>query len=681
MADLTRYFGGQAFVPTNVVPLNPPPPPDEQARDAMRAAGIEPPRELIFDGKVHRFATDKRREKTGWYILFPDGIPAGRFGDWRTGADVPWRAEAGRELTDADHMAYTQRIREAQRARDAERERQHAVAAETVESIWASAAGAEEGHPYLARKGVLAHGIRITRDGRLVAPLYTEDGKLSSLQYIDHAGGKLYHPGGAVGGRFWVLGTFDEPGAVYVAEGFATAATVHEATGRPCVVSYSASNLVPVVGIWREKLGALAEIVIVADNDASGVGQRYAEQASAKFGARVVVPPELGDANDYRAAGGDLAALLAPPRSDLATRLGVVWASDLSDAYEAPDELVEGVMTLRSVSVLYGDSNSGKTFFALSIAAAVASGTPWHGRQVDGGLVVYLATESPASVRSRVQAIRKLTGLRLDRLAIVQVPVNFYTGPEDAANIVRLVQEVEEQRGERARLVIGDTLARISAGANENSGEDMAPVMARFDLVSQSTGAAVLIVHHTGKDAARGARGWSGIRAHIDTEIEVVESDGSRVATITKQRELAGKGDAFPFRLEIVEMGTSKFGSVATTCVAVPEELPDTPKVEVPKGLLAARQAWDAAWFSGGAEERGGLPYVSRSAMREHLERNMKGGAASKRTITNALDASRPEGVVGRLIGAGLITPTEHGWAMVDGRDASMLLMMKSGKV
>jgi hypothetical protein len=100
----------------------------------------------------------------------------------------------------------------------------------------------------------------------------------------------------------------------------------------------------------------------------------------------------------------------------------------------------------------------------------------------------------------------------------------------------------------------------------------MGPVMARFERVSKETGAHMMTIHHNGKDAAKGSRGWSGIRAHIDTEIELEDKKDTRVATITKQRELPGKGTEIFFKLEIVVMGKTKWGEDATTCVVVQDD-------------------------------------------------------------------------------------------------------------
>jgi putative DNA primase/helicase len=673
MADLTKILGG---------PWAPPPeptysPPEVQFRDAMLAAGVSPPDEIILDGQLRRFRPDpKKHDRSGWYVGHADGICTMIWGDWRQGIEQTIKATINRPYTVADEMAHVARVAAAKAARDTERKKQNEVAASTVEIIWSEGAAASPEHPYLKRKGIQPHGAKITGDGRLMVPLFDSDGALASLQYIDAEGGKLYHPGGSVGGKFCIIGTLDVPGVLYVAEGFATAATIHEVIGRPVVVAYSASNLVPVTGTLRDLYGQAQDIVIVADNDASGVGQKYAEQACAKYGARMVMPSIQGDANDYAQAGHDLAGLLNPQADKtMLDKLRVVFGDGLSTDYEAPNELVEDFMTIGSMAVLYGDSNSGKTFFALSLAAHIASGQPFFKRQIDPGLVVYLASEAPGSIRSRMQAIKKHYGCSLENLAMVPVPLNFYANEGDARDVIDLVKTIEKIKSKPVRLIIGDTLARMSAGANENSGEDMGPVMARFDAVAQSTGAAMLAIHHNGKDQAKGARGWSGIRAHIDTEIEVMEKDGIRSATITKQRELPGKGEVIYFRLEVVEMGITKFGKPATTCVAVPDESASTEQPHKrPTKHDENVRTFERAWFNSGAEIREDKPYISRSALRELLISD----GMSERTAKNKTEASRADGLIAPMLNAGTIMPFEHGWMVVDGVQASAMMLKKS---
>jgi RecA-family ATPase len=373
------------------------------------------------------------------------------------------------------------------------------------------------------------------------------------------------------------------------------------------------------------------------------------------------------------ALGAQAAEMLLAPEADVTERLQLVYGDQLSDEYEAPDELVEGMMTIGSSVVVYGDSNSGKTFWALSVATAIATGSPCYGRQTDPGLVIYLASEAPASIRSRMQAIKRYHKCDLANLAMVPVPLNFHAGNQDATDVIALVRSVEQARNQPVRLIIADTLARMSAGANENSGEDMGPIMARFESVAKATGAAMMIIHHNGKDAAKGARGWSGIRAHIDTEIEVAEKDGIRSASVTKQRELPSKGETIYFKLEVIKMGTTKFGNDATTCVAIPDEEPQesTPRKE--NKIDNHRKAWENAWMQSGSEMREGKPYLSRSALKEKLAAD----GNAERTIRNMTNPSYTDKLIGCLLQATIIKGVEHGWVMCNETHASALLMMR----
>ena len=268
--------------------------------------------------------------------------------------------------------------------------------------------------------------------------------------------------------------------------------------------------------------------------------------------------------------------LLAASRAqEFKSRLNFVFASDLPEEFTPTDEIVEGMLTSGGGSLLYGDSNSGKTFLVIDIAAALARGVMWMGRRTEPGLVIYLAAESPASVRSRLQAYRTHHGGTVPNFAIVQSPIDLFDGEADTQDVIDLVRQLEASTGQRARLIVGDTLARLSAGANENAGQDMGLVVRRFDRIRTECNAHFMLVHHTGKAAAAGARGWSGIRAAMDTEIEVSECSTGRCAEITKQRDLPTKGDRIGFRLEPVMQGYTKWGEPATSCVVMPAALPE----------------------------------------------------------------------------------------------------------
>ena len=198
----------------------------------------------------------------------------------------------------------------------------------------------------------------------------------------------------------------------------------------------------------------------------------------------------------------------------------------------------------------------------------------------------------------------------------------------------------------------------MSAGANENSGEDMGPVMERFSMVVSRTGVALIIIHHSGKDAARGARGWSGIRAHIETEIEVVEKDGLRSATLTKQRELSSKGQEIFFDLAVIPMGMSKFGDEVSTCVAVPSGQQTLQHTLTP--LTKTHLTWlHEMLIRNGNATLDGFPFVSRVDIRGYLT-DIQGQKES--TVTKSLQAGAKNYFVGNLVKEDYITPQDEGF-------------------
>jgi KaiC/GvpD/RAD55 family RecA-like ATPase len=318
--------------------------------------------------------------------------------------------------------------------------------------------------------------------------------------------------------------------------------------------------------------------VIVPDRGKEADAQKIAAGAACHSVVMPIGKPSNYDPNDYlqEAGAGALATLLEnatePP---IVSTLSVAFADELANEFTPPDEIVEGLLTAGDGSILYGDSNSGKTFFVIDLACAVASGVPWMGKQTEPGLVIYLAAESPASVRSRLQAYQRHHGVRVPNFVIVQSPIDLFDGDADTDKLIHLVKQIERQTGQSARLIIGDTLARLSAGANENAGQDMGLVVRRFDRIRAECKAHFLLIHHCGKNAAAGSRGWSGIRAAVDTEIEVTDTPAGMCAEITKQRDLPTKGDRIGFKLHVVTLGLTKWKTPATSCVVMPADAPE----------------------------------------------------------------------------------------------------------
>jgi len=647
--------------------------PQEQLANAMRMQGIDPPA-ITLDGRIHRFKVDGRdRSKSGWYIAYGDTLPAGRFGCWKTGVDEAWRAETGRTLTAAEEVEHARRMAEVRAQRDAEAEARHEVASDIVDRIWSDLASAPADHPYLVRKGIKPHGLRVTGDGRLVAPLYGPDETLASLQYIDASGGKLYHPGGQTGGCFAVIGEAEPDGVTYLTEGYATGATVHEVMGRPVVVAYSASNLVPVAGHWRATAPG-ADLCIVADNDKGGIGQRYAEQAAAKHGGvRVVVPPIPGDANDYVQAGKDLASLLAPRAADW-----LIPADDFASQPAPISWLVKGWLQDQALIMVHGPSGGGKTFVVLDWCLRLASGAKdWMGCRVKPGPVVYLAGEGHHGLRGRVAAWKVHHGA--DRLSMW---LSRDGCDLDKAEGLRRVVDNVRAIGVKPCLIVVDTLHRFLSG-DENSAQDARSMLDSCASLMGEFGCSVLLVHHTGvnEEAQGRARGSSAWRGALDIEISVVPAKDDRPIGIHQRKSKdAEMLDPVFASLKSVEIPgwLDEDGAPVTSAVLEAAEAPQAAEKE--SAMSRHRKTFENAWWASGAEVAEGAPYVTRSALKAYLETNMgwKDG-----TIRQSLKpAAAPGSLVRDLLDSRFIQPAASGagWIVIDAvRSAGLLLAKVSG--
>lgn len=267
----------------------------------------------------------------------------------------------------------------------------------------------------------------------------------------------------------------------------------------------------------------------------------------------------------------------APPRAQ-PDRLPLVWFKDIEPCLDTSD-FVQGLLVQGSAVVVYGESNAGKTFWTLDLSLHVAAGIMWNGRRVEQGGVIYCVLEGSSRFRNRVTAWRSEHNLVGEDVpfAACEAPINLLDPKADTDRLIQLICLAAASIDVLIKLVVIDTLSRALAGGNENAPDDMGALVANMDRVKAETGAAVLFVHHSGKDQARGARGHSLLRAAVDTEIEVVDSDGAKMATIVKQRDME-KGGVFPFQLDVVELGRNRHDEAVTTCIVVPTDEPVVPK-------------------------------------------------------------------------------------------------------
>lgn len=290
---------------------------DDNFREAIERTGLTPPDTIIADGTLHRFSSNgDPGDKAGWYVFFDDGSPVGAFGCWRTGIKRTWHAgHNGHTLAAKEKALEWQRMEVVRRQREEDTQRRHKEAADRAQKLISASRPAPADHPYLQEKRITTHGLTVDSENRLLVPVRIA-GHLTSLQTINTSGEKRFLVGGEIKGGFYLLGTVQD--VAMICEGFATGASVHEATGHGVVVALSASNLLPVAQAIRG-LYPTAAIILAGDKDRSGVGQKAAIEAAAAVGGTVAIPTEEGmDWNDIAVRDGLEAINLAfanPQRS------------------------------------------------------------------------------------------------------------------------------------------------------------------------------------------------------------------------------------------------------------------------------------------------------------------------------------------------------------------------------
>lgn len=261
-------------------------------------------------------------------------------------------------------------------------------------------------------------------------------------------------------------------------------------------------------------------------------------------------------------------AAAAPEAEGKAMRFAFEPVHTFASASAAP-WIIKGVLPQAGLAVIYGASGAGKSFAVLDMALAIARGEPWRGRKVRQGRVAYIAAEGAEGFRKRLAAYAQHNQVELE-----QVPMVVLNGApnlmelKDAADLV-----VGLQAAGGASVIVVDTLAQTTPGANENAGEDMGKALGHCRRIHEKTGALVVLIHHSGKDAARGARGWSGLRAAADAEVEVLRDEqGQRSLRLSKSKD--GEDNlAWGFELQQVQLGVDEDLDPITSCVVVEAEL------------------------------------------------------------------------------------------------------------
>jgi len=243
--------------------------------------------------------------------------------------------------------------------------------------------------------------------------------------------------------------------------------------------------------------------------------------------------------------------------------------------------IIPGFLQERKLWLLYGDSNTGKSFVALDMGLSLACGLPWHGRTVRQGAVVYVCAEGMDGISGRLRAWLEFHHVAADipDFHIIDTSPNLL----DPVDVASIIAEIKQRLDDAPLMVVFDTLAASMPGADENSSEGMGMALSSMRRIQRECGCGVMLVHHSGKDRARGPRGHSSLRGAFDAALEVTADEETGLMTLhaDKGRDF-NKRDArstMGFRLREVAVG--EYGDFTSCILEALDEPPasDTSRV------------------------------------------------------------------------------------------------------
>lgn len=509
----------------------------------MAKNGISCEDGLISDAQIHRFSGCNRNDKAEWYVAFEGISSKGNpylnciYGSFREQSKYSFNSWEKDELFDPLERKNIQqdwetKKREVENKRKAEEEQRLIQARECWDKAALQPLNNDQ-EAYLERKKISGHGVKYGSDFNhnrvLIIPIKNIRGEIQGVQFIKSNGEKRIH--GLKKGGFYIIGEIKNSSLIFIAEGYATAASIYEAHGWPVVVAFDCGNLDSVCDAIR-KAYPRNHIIIAADNDSETIGnpgKTKAEEVAKKYQCRVIIPKFQ---NDFRLSNGKVPTDFNDVHvnfgmDELKKQLPLKPYLNPIDIHalfslEVPPRklLLEPWLPEQGLTMIYAPRGVGKTFVALSIAYAVASGGEifmWKAQEPRR--VLYIDGEMPLST---MQA------------RLVQIANSSKKQPPDASYFKLITPDLQEagirdlstlegqadinEYVEQFDFIVLDNLSTLVRSGRENEGESWLPVQ-EWALELRRRGKTVLFVHHAGKAGQQ--RGTSRKEDVLDTVINL----------------------------------------------------------------------------------------------------------------------------------------------------------------
>ena len=311
----------------------------------------------------------------------------------------------------------------------------------------------------------------------------------------------------------------------------------------------------------------------MGDSSFAEAAREYAAARAAQ--ERLRPPPRRIDGPVY-----DDAEAPDIPKGPYKTKFGAIVWGDLDKPRPPYEWLVKGVLPAQERAIVYGEPQSGKSFWTLDLSLSVARGTEFFGCKTKQVGVIYCAFEGGKGFANRVNAYRYGHDLKDEDVPFVILTrdADLFGSPETVDALIVEVQHWQmvfhEELGIDLGLIVFDTVSACTAGMDENSGTDMGRFLAHGRRIAASVRAGLVFVHHVPKGGST-PRGSGKLTGDLEAAILVqfdpngsVDEDGRlvRIARVSKQRE--GKsGGEFPFVLKSVRVGVDGDGADVDSCM------------------------------------------------------------------------------------------------------------------
>ena len=285
---------------------------------------------------------------------------------------------------------------------------------------------------------------------------------------------------------------------------------------------------------------------------------------------------DMPTADDFE----DISNVSDTPESSNPLRFNILPWSEFAAARSSA-WLVKQVLPKAALIVIYGPPGGGKSFWVLDAVNSIARGEQWRGKKVNQGGVLYICAEGAGGFRNRLAAYAAHHEVDSTMPVYVLGDAPNLINKSDTPALLKAIDGLGP-----LSVIVVDTFAQVTPGSNENSSEGAGLALKNCRLLHDKTGATVILVAHSGKDATKGVRGWSGIKGACDCEIEItrVEDSDLRIAAITKQKDGEDQEQKYPFRLVTVPIGTDEDGDPVTSCYV--EHTDETPPTREKKASL-----------------------------------------------------------------------------------------------